>query len=142
MKNYFTEEKTKQVIETWSNTSLLEGLNDIDKERVAISYEIVSTMITNDISPRFSDACVKLIFPIIRRIISKQENLDDINVDILTKQTIDIIETLNKSINNLNQPWDIKRLKNILDKNVDIEAEFVAEFCKNYKYTKGKYTYR
>ena len=114
----------EEILEKWSNLGFLTGLGYNKKINVANAFEIAAKILITErnITDRYKEI-ETITFPILRRIF--QEVNDEIDIKIITKNVINILDKLNSKKDmflNLNTFPEL-----------DVEAEFCAVFSESYK---------
>jgi len=123
----FTKSDIDKIIKEWDTYGFCEGLVEPKLTNVAIAFEATANIIVNSINHKYSTETSMIAFPIVRRIIQKEE--DEMPISIIVQETINILDKIEKEIHIF-----IEDEKTNLDKfNIDAEAEFCSAFSDNYK---------
>lgn len=120
MKSYESwKKKLDEYIEKWQKLGLLEGLEGEGlKERVALAYEELATLISFSVYKWTNDYFEAVLFPMVRRIISGIGDKFNIKTFYyLLRENIDFIA---KTFDDMQ--WNMKAYNG----RIDIEAEFVV----------------
>lgn len=123
------EKTEEQVLETWSNISLLDGIDEEIKLKTAMLYEKAANILINMSNHYTYDSRIStLIFPIIRRVVSeiyKKVNEDRRMGMVYLLDAEYILKRTSAMFDDAISFYE----KHLTSSNMDIEAECTAWLC-------------
>lgn len=122
------------IIKRWSGLGLLEQINDDDlKKIIAYTYEATAKIIISAETGGFKEYVDTMVFPMIYRILIKNKEIVFFDEKIIEKFAHELLSDINNVIT--------EQIEDLIKthagcSNVDIEAEFCANYCNNFDLTK------
>lgn len=115
-----------KIIERWDAWCFLEDV--INRRNIALAYEFTSAYLIDVLENKFYGDLSTISFPVIYRIF--KTSTDDLPIDVISKNVIEIINTLNAKLQEIDatDEW-INRGDNSEE---DVELELVKKFCDDY----------